>query len=170
MKNKRRIQRILALDPSVMNRCGWACVELEWNRHGKLLRDDWDFGSFEVNGMNFQMRCNDLKDHIIHLGFEFDTLVVEWPTYYGSAKGQIAAQQGHTINLAGIAMFIAGFFQVDFRRLFLYTAPDWKGTVQKAVTARRFFRMFGISEMKVDHDTIDAVMMLVWHCKKKGLC
>lgn len=162
--------RILSIDPSVANRAGWACVYLAWDAAGKLLWDKWDFGSFELNGTNFQMRCSDLKDHIMHLGFDFDTLVIEWPTYYSGEKGQIAAQQGYTINLAGIAMYIAGYFQVDFRRLHLYTAPDWKGTVRKAITARRFFRMFGMSEMKVDHDTIDAVMMLVWHCKKKGYC
>lgn len=164
-----REQKILALDPSVMNRCGWAVVHIKWFSDGTRT-DDWDFGFFEVCGMNFQMRCNDLKDHIIHLGFEFCTLVCEWPTYYASAKGQIAAQEGYTINLAGIAMYIAGFFQVDFRRLFLYTAPDWKGTVKKAVTARRFFRMFNIDEMKVDHNAIDACMMLVYHCKKHALC
>lgn len=162
-------QKILALDPSVMNRCGWAVVHLGWDDQGLKVKEDWDFGSFEVNGMNFQMRCSDLKDHIIQLGFEFDTLVIEWPTFYAGEKGQVSAQQGYTINLAGIAMYIAGYFQVDFRRLFLYTAPEWKGTVKKAITARRFFRLFGLSEMKIDHDTIDAVMMLVWHCKKKGL-
>jgi len=169
MKKQIKQQRILALDPSVMNRCGWACVHIKWWSDGTTT-DTWDFGSFEISGINFQMRCSDLKDWIINLGFDFDTLVLEWPTFYASAKGQIAAQQGYTINLAGIAMYIAGYFQVDFRRLFLYTAPDWKGTVKKAVTARRFFRLFGLSEMKIDHDTIDAVMMLVWHCKKKRLC
>lgn len=162
--------KILALDPSVMNRCGWAVVHLAWDKAGALLKEAWDFGFFEVCGTNFQMRCSDLKDHIIHLGFEFDVLVMEWPTYYGSAKGQIAAQKGHTINLAGIAMYIAGFFQVDFRKLYLYTAPDWKGTVKKAITARRFFRLFGLSEMTVDHNAVDACMMLVWHCKKLKLC
>lgn len=159
--------KILALDPSVMNRCGWAVVHLEWENK-KLIREDWDFGSFQIDGMNFQMRCSDLKDAIIRLGFEFDTLVIEWPTFYASDKGAIAAQQGYTINLAGIAMYVAGYFQIDFRRLFLYTAPAWKGTVKKAITARRFFKLFDVSEMKLDHDTIDAAMMLVWHCKKQG--
>lgn len=164
----KRIEKILALDPSVMNRCGWACVVLEINEFGIVTKDDWDFGFWEVDGTSFQMRCSDLKDSIKQLGFEFDILVIEWPTFYASTKGQIAAQQGYTINLAGIAMYIAGYFRVDFRKLFLYTAPDWKGTVKKAVTARRFFKMFNLSELKVDHNAIDACMMLVYHCKKKG--
>ncbi len=164
----RRVERILALDPSVMNRCGWACVVLTFNEFGAVEKDEWDFGFFEIDGTNFQMRCSDLKDHITHLAFEFDILVVEWPTFYAGTKGQIAAQQGYTINLAGIAMYVAGYFHVDFRKLFLYTAPNWKGTVKKAVTARRFFRMFGMSELKVDHNAIDACMMLVYHCRQQG--
>lgn len=161
--------KILALDPSVMNRCGWAVTHLGWNEMGALVKEDWDYGSFEICGMNFKMRCHDLKDHLMRLGFDFDILVAEWPTYYSGEKGQVAAQQGYTINLAGIVMFIAGFFQVHHTQLFLYTAPDWKGTVKKAVTARRFFRLFGENEMKIDHDTIDAVMMLHYHLRKLGL-
>ena len=163
-----RIEKILALDPSVMNRLGWACVILTFNELGVCVKDEWDYGAFQIDGTNFQMRCSDAKDHLIHLGFPFDILVCEWPAFYGGEKGQIAAQQGYTINLAGIAMYLAGFFQVHYRNLFLYTAPTWKGTVKKAVTARRFFRMFGENEMKVDHNAIDACMMLVWHCKQQG--
>lgn len=162
-----RVEKILALDPSVMNKCGWAVVVLEFNDAGVCIKDDWDYGFWEVDGMNFQMRCSDLKDHIMELGFEFDILVCEWPTFYAGQKGQIAAQQGYTINLAGIAMYIVGYFQVHYRNLFLYTAPDWKGTVKKTVTAHRFFKMFGENSMRVDHNAIDACMMLVWHCKKQ---
>lgn len=163
--------KILALDPSVMNRCGWATCDLEWGPDGKLTKELWNWGFWEISGMNFQMRCNDLKDYIEQSPEvqEFTHLVCEWPTFYDSAKGQIAAQQGYTINLAGIAMFIAGWFHVTHQRLCLYTAPDWKGTVKKAVTARRFFKLFGLDEMKVDHNAIDACMMLVYHCKKTGL-
>jgi hypothetical protein len=171
---------ILALDPSVMNRCGWATVHLEWEhgptlplaRRGHLTVEEWNWGFFEISGMNFQMRCADLRDWIEQspLGLaEFDVLVCEWPTYYDSAKGQIAAQQGYTVNLAGIAMYVAGWFHVQHQNLFLYTAPDWKGTVKKAVTARRFFKLFGLSEMQEDHNAIDACMMLVYHCRKVGL-
>lgn len=175
---KHNTMKILALDPSVMNRCGYATLVLEWEKpdsvplakRGALLKEEWDFGFFEINGLNFQMRCGDLRDHLTRLQFEFDILVCEWPAFYSGNKGAIAAQQGYTINLAGIAMYIAGWFQVRHVNLFLYTAPDWKGTVKKAVTARRFFRMFNIHEMTVDHNAIDACMMLVYHCKKKGLC
>lgn len=169
--------KILALDPSVMNRCGWAVADLAWEkedtvplaRRGNLIKETWDWGFWEINGMNFQMRCADLRDHISHMGFDFDQLVCEWPTFYDSTKGQVAAQQGYTVNLAGIAMYIAGWFQVRHQNLFLYTAPDWKGTVKKAVTQHRFYKLFGINSMTVDHNAVDATMMLVYHCRKIGL-
>lgn len=163
-----RVERTLAIDPSVMNRAGWAVCTLTFNAQGKIVSDEWDFGSFEICGNNFEMRCSDLTDWIKSLHYDFEYLVCEWPTYYHSAKGQIAAQQGYTINLAGIAMYVAGYFRVDFRNLFLYTAPNWKGTVQKAVTQKRFFKMFQMNDLHVDHDTVDACMMLVWHLRAQG--
>ena len=169
--------KILALDPSAMHKTGWATVHLEWEngetlplaKRGKLTREEWDWGFWEIDGWNFQCRCNDLKEHIIATVDEFDQLVIEWPMFYGSSKGQIAAEKGYTINLAGLAMYIAGWFQVHWKDVHLYTAPSWKGTVKKAITARRFYRLFGLSEMTVDHNAIDACMMLVHHCNHVGL-
>lgn len=163
----KRELRILAIDPSVMQKAGWAVVNMAWNDLGTLVEESWAWGFWEISGINFQMRCTDLKDYITSDIREFDILVCEWPMFYTSAKGQIAARQGYTVNLAGIAMYIAGWFQVPHRSLFLYTAPDWKGTVKKAVTARKFYRLFGESEMNVDNNSIDATMMLVWHCQKQ---
>ena len=156
--------KILAIDPSVMNSAGWAVVNITWSAEGKA-EEEWDWGAWALNGMNFQMRCTDLKDYITRDIGHFDVLVCEWPMFYASAKGQMAARQGYTINLAGIAMYIAGWFQVPHRSLFLYTAPDWKGTQKKAITARRFYKLFGLTETTVDHNAIDATMMLVHHCR-----
>ncbi len=99
---------------------------------------------------------------------EFDVLVCEWPMFYEGEKGQTSARQGHTINLAGIAMFIAGWFQVPFKNLYLYTAPQWKGTVSKQVTAKRFLKLFGEEYMGTDHNAIDAIMLGIHHCKAVG--
>lgn len=164
------IFRPLCLDPSVMNRCGWATLDLEIDdKSGEILKEEWDYGFWEVDGLNFQMRCADLRDYIASLQneFQFDTLICEWPMFYDSGRGHVAAQQGYTINLAGIAMYIAGWFHIPHQRLFLYTAPQWKGTVSKAITQRRFFRMFGLADTQVDHNAIDAVMLLVYHLKEK---
>ena len=170
--------KILALDPSVMNRCGWATAKLEWAdgdhttpamQRGKLVTEEWNWGSWEINGMNFKVRCVDLKDWIERDIGEFDMIVIEWPMFYSGHKGMIAAQEGYTINLAGIAMFIVGWFRVPARWVYLYTAPTWKGTVSKMITARRFFKLFNLVETEVDHDAIDACMMLVYHVRTIGL-
>lgn len=161
-------RRILAIDPSVMNRLGWSLLELEWDEAGVLLKEDWSWGAWELSGMNFLMRCVDARSYIEAEIGEFDELVVEWPMYYDSAKGQVAARQGYTINLAGIAMYLVGWFQLPHQQVFLYTAPDWKGTVPKQVTARRFYKLFNINVMTVDHNAIDATMMLYFHVQKTG--
>lgn len=161
--------KILAIDPSVMNSAGWATVELEWTNskaERKLVKEEWNWGAWEISGFNFQQRCCDLKDYIeMEIG-TFDQLVLEWPMFYDSQKGQTAAREGYTINLAGIAMFTAGWFHMPSKQTFLYTAPDWKGQLTKAITARRFYKLFGINQMTVDHNAIDACMMLVHHCRK----
>lgn len=154
--------KILAIDPSV-NQCGWATVEIT------ETSAEFKWGMWEISGINFQMRCADIRDYIISDVGEFDEFVGEWPMYYDSEKGRVAAKQGFTINLAGIVMFIAGWFQIIHQRLHLYTAPEWKGTVPKAVTARRFFKVFGVDSATVDHNAVDATMMLHFHCKLKGL-
>lgn len=161
--------RYLAIDPSVMNRAGWATLDVERDANGKLTKEDWHWGCWEINGMNFKMRCTDLKDYIERDIGHFDMLIGEWPCFYAGQKGEIAARQGWTINLAGILMYVAGWFQVGHKKLQLFTAPEWKGTVPKQVTARRFYKLFGINSMNVDHNAIDATMLLYFYSQKMCL-
>ena len=157
--------RILSLDPSV-NNVGWALLDLGTKEEPK---EDWAWGTWTLSGMNFLMRCGDCRTYIAEEIGDFDVMVIEWPMYYDSAKGAVAAKQGYTINLAGIAMYVAGWFQLPHQNIYLYTAPDWKGTVPKQVTARRFFKLFEVNINEVDEHAIDAVMMLLYHCKKSNL-
>jgi hypothetical protein len=159
-------RRILSLDPSAADTTGYCLIELEWDEAGVVLKEDFSWGSWSLSGFNFLMRCVDLKDYITSDIGHFDELVIEWPMFYDSAKGGVAARQGYTINLAGIAMFIAGWFRIPHQQIFLYTAPDWKGTVPKQVTARRFFKMFNVNVVEQDEHAIDATMMGVFHMKK----
>jgi hypothetical protein len=159
-------RRILCLDPSAADTTGYCLIDLEWDEAGVLLKEDFIWGSWSLSGLNFLMRCVDLKDYILQDIGEFDELVVEWPMYYDSTKGAVASRQGYTINLAGIAMFIVGWFHIPHQQVFLYTAPDWKGTVPKQVTARRFFKMFNVNVVEQDEHAIDATMMGVYHIKK----
>lgn len=149
---------ILAIDPSVANRTGWATYDTE--------KKDWKWGFWQSEGINFKVRCVNLRNDIIRDIPHFDQLIVEWPMYYTGERGQIAAQQNFTINLAGMGMYIAGYFQIEPKNLFLCTAPSWKGTVPKQVTARRFYKFFGLHLKDVDHNTIDATMMLLHHLQE----
>lgn len=153
------MSRKLSLDPSV-NTVGW-CVRDDTNGE-----ESWDWGMWELSGLNFKMRCWDLVGYIEEVIGSFDQLLIEWPTYYDSEKGKVAGRQNYTINLAGLGMFVAGHFRVASKNLFLYTAPEWKGNVAKQVTARRFYKLFDVNVNTVDHNAIDATMMLVEHERK----
>lgn len=154
--------RILALDPSIKT-CGWSTVDIGEEEA------EFKWGMFALSGLNFLMRCADLKDYIeMEIG-HFDKLVIEWPMFYDSEKGHVAARQGDTINLAGIGMYIAGYFHLHPRDMVLLTAPEWKGTVPKQVTGRRFFQVFGVNYLQVDNNAVDATMMLRWWCIREKL-
>lgn len=159
-ENEERI-KILSLDVSVVT-VGFATLQLP--------DQAWNWGSWKLEGYNFLQRCDDLRAYIQQSeNADFTDLIIEWPTYYGSEKGQIAAKQNYTINLAGIAMYVAGFFHVPVDRVELVTAPQWKGTADKRITARRFFRNFGEDALQVDNHAVDAVMMLLARAKKRQL-
>jgi hypothetical protein len=156
--------KILSLDPSV-NHVGFATLQI--SSEGD---QQWNWGTWELSGYNFLQRCADLRSYIQQSGnADFTDLILEWPTFYGSEKGQIAAKQNYTINLAGIAMYIAGFFQIEIDRVELVTAPQWKGSADKRITARRFFRAFGEDALQVDNHAVDAVMLLLARAKKRRI-
>ena len=124
---------------------------------------------WKLEGYNLLQRCADLRAYIQQTdNADFTDLILEWPTFYQSEKGEVAAKQSDTINLAAVAMYIAGFFHLDVTKIDLVTAPQWKGQAQKRVTARRFFQHFGVDALHVDHNAIDATMLLLARAKKHG--
>jgi len=151
--------KLLSLDVSV-NNVGWATYDTETKK--------WAWGCWTLCGYNYSMKLTDLKDRIIEEGHkDVDHLIVEWPMFYQSTKGMIAAHNNYTIDLAGVCMYIAGWLQLDHRHFHLITASKWKGQVPKAITARKFFRHFGISVGKVVEHAIDATMMLKFFIEEK---
>lgn len=158
-----QVRKALSLDPSV-NNVGFATLQIFDNGEQK-----WTWGTWELSGYNLLERCSDLRAYIQQSGNDdFTDLILEWPTFYQSEKGELAAKQNYTINLAAIAMYIAGFFHLDVSRIELVTAPQWKGQADKRITARRFFAHFGENAIHKDHNTIDAVMLLLARAKKRG--
>lgn len=155
------MKRILSIDGSIKT-VGWSLATITEESA------EFKWGMWPLSGLNFLMRCADLRDYITAEIGEFDEMVMEWPMFYDSVRGHAAARQGDTINLAGITMYVAGWFQLPHQRMFLYTAPDWKGSVPKQVTGRKFFKQFGVNYLQVDNNAVDATMMLLHHCKLKG--
>lgn len=171
------MSKIVAIDPSI-NRVGHACID-------GLTRDDdgiwdgskakWHYGYWDISGTFLSHKFKEIADNIIitYDGInpdEGDHLVVEWPQYFDQARGQIAAQKGHTINLAAIDAYIAGFFQLPPSQWHPIFPSDWKGNLSKEVTRQRFFRALGQKKIyKVDHNAVDAIMMLRDWCHKHGI-
>jgi hypothetical protein len=66
--------------------------------------------------------------------------------------------------------YIAGFFRLPWQNIHFITATKWKGSVSKEITRRRFFKHMGIKQIyTIDHNAVDAVMMLLEFCKRKQL-
>ena len=153
----------LSIDPSV-NKCGWCIAE---NAGGQIV--DWMGGTIEPEGRGIIWKSQDLFEQLRDElnGCLIRHLVIEWPMFYGGAKGQMAAQQGYTIDLAAIAMYVAGRLLVPHKDIYLYTAPQWKGMVPKVKTLAMFKAMFGEAAAEgLDDNAIDARMMLVHHLRK----
>lgn len=156
---------ILAIDPSV-NDIGW-CI--------RDTNNEWEGGTISLpSEMSFHWRLKRIKDKLRFIQtvqyqakLPINQIVYENPTFMGSAKGQIAAQKGYTINLGIVVGFCLGCFDISPHDIFGYTPMQWKGTVPKRATEAKFIRTFGqkVADRVSEHE-IDATMMLYFHCEK----
>lgn len=151
-----------------MRSLGWALYNM--NRATNLYDLDgegWSFGVIhpKSNRLDPQYIWRDafyqLKQQ---LGEQWPThLVLEWPTFFSSARGRIAAMRGHTIDLAGLVGFLVGRFGLKVNRVTLWKPEQWKGSVPKRVTAAKFIRLFGPAAVTAVNthpdDTVDAIML-----------
>lgn len=167
--------KILAIDPSV-NDVGWAYVEgLVHDESGwHDEKAEWKWGNWKISSNSLSFKLNEIVEYIIlecgGLDPAEDWLVVEWPSYFDGMKGHVSAKMGHTINLAAVDAYIAGFFRLPWRNWHMVTATEWKGNVSKEITRRRFFKHMGIKQIyTVNHNAVDAVMLLLTFCKRKNI-
>lgn len=172
--------RVLAIDPST-NDVGWCfftrdIVKSEALVPGSLVANEyetgWQWGVCHLSGWNLLQRCKDLVHQLYEQDLpleELTHLIIEWPMFYESTKGQIAAQEGYTINLAAVGCYLAGWLRIDVDQIELITAPKWKGNASKNMTARRFFRKFNLDPLQqVDHNAVDATMLLYQRASHYG--
>ena len=130
------------------------------NRH-------WKWGLIRPQGFNYIGKLYDIAEMLsLYLEEQPTEFVVEWPQFFNSAKGATAAVQGDTILLAGVCSFLMGYFKI--RDSTLRTAVEWKGSVPKQITMRRFLKHFDQKWHQLNHNVVDAIMILHDHCTRKG--
>lgn len=182
--------RVLALDPSV-NRCGYATALFtpkpgfrypDVNAAGDVIEsvspmtwDErtsvWGWGYWDLTCLGLVARMKELCDWITMIFPEgIDLLICEWPAFYDVERGHQAAMRGDLFGLAAINSYVAGYFRLPPERVTFITAMKWKGSVSKEITRQRFFRSFGVHKIyTVDHNAVDAAMILLTWCQRTKL-
>jgi len=166
---------LLSIDPSVRN-LGWCLVDLnkvEDDNYYDLDSAAWSYGIIQMKSTHqidpsilkyrWEEACRKLAQAIDVYESDPTYFASEWPTFFNSMKGKIAATQNYTIGLASMVGYIAAHFDFDSENIALWTPQQWKGSVPKYVTVEKFKVVFGrkaekLSQMLTD-DTIDAIMI-----------
>lgn len=173
--SKDRVQ-IFSLDPSI-NRVGWARIaNLQRDEEGVWNADEakWDWGYWDLSSQSLSFKAKELVDFMSitfeEVNPERDILIAEYPQYFDQMRGQIAAKEGHTQNLAALDFYVFGYFRFPWNHFFPVFPSQWKGNLKKDITRMRFFREIGVPRhYRLDHNTVDAAMMLLWWCKTHGV-
>lgn len=168
----RHLVKIIAIDPSV-NDVGWAVCSGLYRDDDDVWKDEkseWRWGVWNLTQHSYTFKLREVTEYIeLFLGGmnEDDILVGEWPAFFGnSMRGAVAAKRGYTIDLAGILCYIAGWFRLPWKSVHFITAAQWKGSLPKEITKMRFFKALGVEAYKVDHNAVDACMLLWEFCKR----
>jgi hypothetical protein len=156
---------ILAIDPS-MNNLGFAIynANLGENRYD-IDSDAWRFGLIhpQTHGHFHHKWLNAYERLEKSIGWNPTHLACEWPDFFNSVKGKIAAAKGYTIDLAGMVGYLVGKYDLPMDYVTLWKPNVWKGSVPKSATQAKFLRLFGKDAESVlrnySHDVIDAIMI-----------
>src|SRR4029077_8118671 len=158
---------VLAIYPS-MNNLGYAChnLNLGCDRYD-IDSDAWRYGIIYPRARQREVQFR-WRDAFVKLkknlgDWKPTHLAIEWPSFFNSMKGKIAASMGYTIDLAGMSAYIAGRFGMPPDYITLWKPEQWKGMVPKHVTQNKFVRLYGDDAKYVvrnnPHDVIDAIMI-----------
>lgn len=169
------IQYHLGIDPSVKS-VGWALyLAPDGPIFHSHLNDliNWQFGTLKTEGKTYEYQLCEIRDFCRKFlePLQPQTLVIEMPGFYNSETGRIAAKQGYTIGLGAVLGVVVGTLNVSPKAIYFYTAPAWKGSVQKWVTYKKLVRTFAetytLADVKLEHqhDTVDAIMLLHFHLR-----
>jgi len=153
---------LLAIDPSI-RRLGWAYCDLARAGPKPNIYDvgRWRSGVIHPQGPEIHHKSQDAYEQLsAELRDSWPThLVVEWPAFFGTKRGRIAAAQDHTIGLAGMAAGIIAWFRLPAANVTLFTPMQWKGSVPKEATRARLEKAFGVDSEDLPHDEVDAIAL-----------
>jgi hypothetical protein len=158
----------LAIDPST-TRLGWATYKagIEGEDFAQLGSPAWAYGFHKPLGDCIQEKVYDVAKFFRQIG-SISTLICEEPKFHGGGeRGLIAAKEGYTIWLGMIVGAAIASFCLLPKNIYLYSPQQWKGAVPKAVTAKKFERVFlDANKHNVNHDEVDAIMILHYHLSR----
>lgn len=173
---KEELPILLAIDPSVRS-LGWAIVNLnkleDTNYYDLQVEGLWSYGLVQMQSTKgidpsiikhrWKQAFYEIKAYMDLEGIEPTHFASEWPTFFNSTKGYLAATQNFTVGLASMVGYLAGQFNFKAHHITLWTPLQWKGSVPKHITRHRFIQVFGQPAEKLarilSDDIIDAIMI-----------
>jgi len=154
--------KIIGIDPS-LNHIGLAWFDTEKDIRVNTLEVEPPFNPDPVARRIFAAQRLFVK--IQTVGFEnADVAIIEYPNFQTSERGKIAAQEGHTFDLAFIAGAISGRMRTT--RWFMPTPVQWKGNRSKEAMGVRFTEWTGLDYHKISDHRYEAAMMIKWFLDK----
>jgi len=151
------VERVMGLDPATRN-TGWAVL--------------YDNGKIIASGIVVSKKTTP-EERIYEIGKEVMSIVAKWEPdrIYIEApddQGIVGRTTGTQALLAAVTYFIAGTLQARGFKYELVKVQSWKGSVKKAVIARRLAEIYGKAlprgrgDKWWEHDAIDAVGLARW--------
>ena len=161
-------QTLLSIDPS-LHSLGFALYNQSLEARGTDRYDiksgAWRYGCVHPKGASRQEKWRHALQALVAKAADWRMthLVIEWPIFFATQRGMIAASRGDTLEIAGLVGYIAGHYRLPADHVTLYTPLQWKGAVPKRVTLYKFERLFGCDPKTVaphyTDDVIDAIMI-----------
>jgi len=161
---------VLSIDPS-LRRLGWATFNDQQGHKEMLGTSAWDFGTLSPRVAGRRERMDRVRSFFDQKRLtDVNQLVYEEPSYFSSPRGAIALKEGYLTDLGIVIGIAIGTFPKA--QIWSYKPQTWKGSVPKEVTYKKWLRTFVDSSKycdKVNHDLIDAIMLLHYHLKQVNI-
>jgi hypothetical protein len=147
---------------------GFACCDLSRAGPKPDIYDVtlWQSGVIHPQGLELHHKWANAYEQLaaqLHAARTWPThLCVEWPMFFGSARGHVAAALDHTIGLAAMAAGIIGWFQLPPSQVSCLTPNQWKGSVPKDVTRSKLEKAFNGDSSELSDDEVDAIGIAVF--------